>query len=58
MKAFNCYGSRCNGCGEHAEFCACDIDSDGNLIRSENNQHNKSADFPDSGEYGYGDYDD
>lgn len=33
MKAFNSYGSRCNGCNEYAEFCSCNVDSNGELVQ-------------------------
>ncbi len=32
MKAYDCFGSKCNGCAEYAEYCNCEIDSNGNLI--------------------------
>lgn len=55
MKAFNTYGSRCNGCNEYAEFCGCDVSSDGELVRSYEPSPNNDIDYPDSGEYGYDD---
>jgi hypothetical protein len=36
MKAFNTYGCKCNGCGHYAEFCSCDIDSSGNIVKKSN----------------------
>ena len=36
MKAFNTYGSKCNGCGKHAEYCHCILDNKGNLIEPRN----------------------
>lgn len=34
MQAYDSYGSKCNGCGNYAEWCHCKIDSDGDLIEA------------------------
>ena len=51
MKAFDTYGSRCNGCGNYAEWCHCKIDSKGNLVEARdgcNRQRDPVYKYPDS----------
>lgn len=42
MKAFDSYGSKCNGCGCYAEWCSCIVDSKGNLVESSGKKSSKS----------------